>query len=205
MNFFNQERKLFGDRLEPEAPNLSAPLETSEEQAPEDVQSHAAENANQGTLIFTNRACLYSQAALSSFFNEISALIRSEKKYGHVQTADAIRGYYEQGRCVIGTADSQVWGYACMVPITQEIDILEAAIRRDYQNTQPAKQLADLLAQGLVHPEKTAIALSWTSYTKRLFGKLGWLPCKFKILDCGTKEALKIYDECVEQYNIFIR
>lgn len=204
MNFFNRERKLFGDWIEPDAPKLSAPLETTEEQAPQEDESHAAENANQGTLIFTNRASLFSQEALDIFFDHISAMIRGEKRCGRVQTPDTIRGYYEQGRCVIGTSDCQAWGYACIIPITQEIDVLEATIRRDFQNTQLAKQLVELLAQGLLHPEKTAFALSWTSYTKQLFGKLGWLPCKIKMLDCDTKEALTRYDEFVEQYNIFI-
>jgi hypothetical protein len=204
MNFFNRERKLFGDRLEPDAPKLSVPLEATSENAPQEDESHEAENAKQGTLIFTNRASLFSPEALDTFFNHISALIRGEKKYGRVQTSDTIRDYYEQGRCVIGTSDCQVWGYACVIPINHEIDVLEATIRRDFQNTQPAKQLVELLAQGLLHPEKTAFALSWTSYTKRLFGKLGWLPCQIKRLDCGTKEALTTYDEFVERYNIFM-
>lgn len=204
MNFFNQERKLFGERLEPNAPNLSAPVAASEEQPPEDNESHAADNAKRGTLIFTNRACLFSQEELNAFFNRISAQIRGEKKRGRIPTADEIRGRYEQGRCVMGAADCQVWGYTCIVPITEDIDVLETTIRRDFQNTQPAKQLVDLLSQGLLHSEKTAYALSWTSYTERLYGKLGWLPCNIKMLDSGTKEALKTYDEVVEQYNIFI-
>lgn len=204
MNFFNQERKLFDDWLEPEAPNLSAPIAASAEQPPEDNESHAADNAKQGTLIFTNRACLFSQEELNSFFNQISTQIRGEKKRGRIPAADEIRGRYEQGRCVMGAADSQVWGFTCIEPITEEIDVLETTIQRDFQNTQPAKQLVDLLSQGLLHPEKNAFALSWTSYTKRLYNKLGWLPCNIKMLDSGTKEALKTYDEVVEQYNIFI-
>ncbi len=204
MNFFNRERKIFGDWLGPDAPKLNAPLETTKEHAHQEDESHDAENAKQGTLIFTNRASLFSPEALNSFFNLISAMIRREKRCGRVQTSDTIRDTFEQGRCVIGTSDCQVWGHACIIPITQEIDVLEATIRRDFQNTQPAKQLVELLAQGLLHQEKTAFALSWTSYTKRLFGKLGWLPCNIKILDCDTKEALTTYDEFVEQYNIFI-
>jgi len=97
-----------------------------------------------------------------------------------------------------------VWGFTCIAPVTQEIDVLETTIRREFHNTQPAKQLVDLPAQGLLRPEKTAFAPSWTTYTKRLFGMLGWLPCNIKMLDFDTKEALKSYDEFVEQYNIFI-
>ena len=204
MNFFNQERKLFGDRLEPDAPKVSAPLDTARENAPQEDEILDAENAKQGTLIFTNRASLFSPEALDAFFNHISALIQAEKRYGRIQTSDTVRDYYEQGHCAIGTSDCQVWGYACVIPITQEIDVVEATIRQDFQNTQLAKQLVELLAQSLLHPEKTAFALSWTSYTKRLFGKLGWLPCKIKMLDCDTKEALTTYDEFVERYNIFI-
>lgn len=204
MNFFNQERKLFGDRLEPDAPKVSAPLNTAIEKTPQEDEFVDAENAKQGTLIFTNRASLFSPEALDAFFNQISVLIRGEKRFGRIQTSDTVRGYYEQGRCAIGTSDCQVWGYVCVIPITQEIDVVEVAIQRDYQNTQLAKQLVDLLAQGLLHPEKPAFALSWTAYTKRLFGMLGWLPCKIKTLDSDTKEALKTYDEFVERYNIFI-
>jgi len=90
MNFFNQERKLFGDWLEPEAPNLTAPDATTEEQPPEDSESHAAANAKQSTLVFTNRACLFSQEELNSFFNHISAQILGEKKRGRIPTADEI-------------------------------------------------------------------------------------------------------------------
>ena len=204
MNFFNQERKLFGDWLEPDSPKVSAPLDTAGERAPEENEFLDAENAKKGTLIFTNRASLFSPEALDSFFNHIAALIRGEKKYGHIQTSGTVRENYEQGRCAIGTSDFQVWGYACTIPITQKIDVVEVTIRQDFQNTQHAKQLVELLAQSLLHPEKNAFALSWTSYTKRLFGNLGWMPCQMKMLDRDTKEALATYDEFVERYNIFI-
>ena len=204
MNFFNQERKLFDDWLEPDAPKVSAPLDTAGEKATLEDEFLDAENAKQGTLIFTNRASLFSAEALDAFFNHISALIRGEKRYGRIQTSDTVRNYYEQGRSAIGTADCQVWGYACVIPITQEVDAVEVTIRQDFQNTQLAKQLVELLVQSLLHPEKNAFALSWTSYTKRLFGKLGWLPCQIKMLDCDTKQALITYDEFVERYHIFI-
>jgi hypothetical protein len=68
MNFFNRERKIFGDWLEPDAPKLNAPLETTKEHAHQEDESHDAENAKQGTLIFTNRASLFFSRGVEFLF-----------------------------------------------------------------------------------------------------------------------------------------
>ena len=213
MNFFSREQKLFTDRLKATDQNLVVPFEITKAKRSQEGESQKEQDTKRGTLIFTNHASLFGGQELSIFFEQISSLIRREKKYGRNHTPDAIQTHYEGGRAVIGVSDYQVWGYTCLVPINQEIDVLEATIREDFQSTESAKRMVDPFAHREAHPlggkteavdgEKAIFALSWTPYTKCLFRELAWLPCQVETLDKNTQKVLKGYDEFVKQYAIF--
>ena len=213
MNFFNREQKLFTDRLKATDQKLVVPFEITTAKISQEGKSQKEQDTKRGTLIFTNRASLFAPQELSIFFEQVASLIRREKKYGRSHTPDTIRVHYEGGRSVMGVSDYQVWGHTCLIPINQEIDVLEATIREDFQSTESAKRMVDLFAHREAHPsrgktdavdgEKAIFALSWTPYTKRLFRELAWLPCQIEALDKNTQKALKGSDESVKQYDIF--
>jgi hypothetical protein len=205
MDFFNQERKLFTDPLKTVVPKLSSPFENIEAKPAQTGQSQKVEETKRGTLIFTNRASLFSPPELSDFFEQTATLIHREKRYGRLQTPEAVQGHFEAGRAVIGVADYQVWGYASLIQLHQNIGILETVIREDFRNTEAAKRLVDLFARRDPDPKRTFYALSWTPYTKRLFRELAWVPCQPKALDTDILETLKTYDEDVERYDLFRR
>ena len=210
MNFFNREQKLFTDRLKTTDQKLVVPSGMTKAKISQEGKSQKEQDTKRGTLIFTNRASLFAPQELGIFFEQASSLIRREKKYGRIHTPDAIRAYYEAGRSVIGVSDYQVWGHTCLVSINQEIDVLEATIREDFQGMESAKRMVDLFAHREADPfrgktdtvdgEKAIFALSWTSYTQRLFRELAWLPCQIEALDKNTQKALKTYDEFAKLY-----
>ncbi|MBI1929181.1 hypothetical protein HYR99_33665 [Candidatus Poribacteria bacterium] len=217
MNFFNRERKVFTDQPKPKDQKsvtslihppfeMTKPL-TQEGTSRRSTQGQGAKNQNTkgGTVIFTNQANLFTPQELDDFFEQIAFLMNGEKTYGRLKTPEIIQAHYEQGLSIIGVSEYQVWGHVCLCPLQPDMYALEAAIRSDFRDTEAAKRLVDLFVRRESHQEKTIYAISWTPYTKRLFRELAWVPCQLQALEQQTREALKGYDEFVEQYDLFSR
>ena len=210
MNVFNRERKLFTDQSTPRTspvatPTITPPFEMTKKPPTGGQTSQKNQDPKQGILIFTCQASLFNDEELSHFFAQISHLINAEKNYGLQKTPETIAIQYEQELSVIGVSDYQVWGHACLYPIDTGIHVLEVAIRDDFRSTEAAKQLVNLFVRHNTHQQKESYALSWTPYTKRLFRELTLVQRPPEAIDPKHLDALRAYDEFIEQYDIFVR
>ena len=210
MNVFNREGKLFTDQSTPQntsvvTPTITPPFEMAKKPPTAEETSQKNQDPKQGILIFTCQASLFNDEELSHFFAQISHLINAEKNYGLQKTPETIAIQYEQELSVIGVSDYQVWGHACLYPIDTGIHVLEVAIRDDFRSTEAAKQLVNLFVRHNTHQQKEIYALSWTPYTKRLFRELTLVQRPPEAIDPKHLDALRAYDEFIEQYDIFVR
>ena len=119
MNFFKSERKLFPDLQNQNVgvATIHLPSEITSSQSTKSTSSHNAHEPQQGMIVFTNRATLFTTEQLQDFFAQISMLINGEKGYGHTRSPETICAQYEQGLSVIGAYNYQVWGMCASIPL----------------------------------------------------------------------------------------